>query len=302
MSAVHYSSEQFFQNFTDLKIQVEPEINTVWVYLDPQPRPCMTLKLLEELKFFHNQLIRFKGKLPYQNKLVDIHYHVVTSNHSVFNFGGDLDYFLQCIENKDEEALWNYAKSCIDIMYPNLTGFDLGITTISLIHGNALGGGFEAALSSNVLISEKEVDMGLPEVLFNLFPGMGAYNLLSKKLGDNMAEKMILSGKLYSSEELYEMGLLDVLAEEGEGKTATYDFINKHRNKNGNAYKAIHKIRQIVNPIDYQSLLDICDVWVEMALSLTDKDKRTMNRLVKSQLRFSKLQAENDDLNTSQAS
>jgi len=49
----------------------------------------------------------------------------------------------------------------------------LPLTTISLAQGDALGGGFEAALSCSVIIAERRARFGFPEVMFNLFPGMG---------------------------------------------------------------------------------------------------------------------------------
>ena len=93
------------------------------------------------------------------------------------------------------------------------------------MQGDALGGGFESALASNVVIAEKGVKMGLPEVLFNLFPGMGAYSLLSRRVGTARAEQMILSGRLYTSDELFEMGVVDILAEKGEGEVEVYKYI-----------------------------------------------------------------------------
>jgi DSF synthase len=285
MNTVRHSSEVLFKNFKHIKIEIKPEQNAVWVYLDPLPTPCITRTLLSELKYFQQQLVLYKGQLPHKNTLVEIKYHIVTSHYPVFSFGGDLKYFFDCIDIRDEDGLRNYAYSCIDTMYPNLNGFDLGITTISLIHGNALGGGFEAALSSNVLIAEKESEMGFPEVLFNLFPGMGAYNLVSQRVSPALAEKMIMSGRTYSAEELYEMGLIDILAEKGRGAFAVNEFI-KGENRKHNTYKAIHKVRNIVNPVSYDNLIDICDVWVESALNLTDKDIRIMKRLVRSQNKF----------------
>ncbi len=96
---------------------------------------------------------------------------------------------------------------------------------------------------------------------------------------------MMLSGRLYSAEELYKMGVIDVLAEDGEGETAVNSFIRANRNRQ-NSFQAIRKVRQCVNPVDYQQLIDICDIWVEAALNLSEKDKRTMMRLVRSQQRF----------------
>lgn len=285
MKTLIYANEARFNQYKHLEIRVVPENKSVWVYLNAVPRACITTTLLQELREFQSQLIQHEGRLPWEGQLVDIEYHVVTSRHPVFSFGGDLDYFLQCLERNDREALRKYARDCIDTMYPNYTGFDSDITTLSLVHGNALGGGFEAALSSHIVIAERHAAMGLPEVLFNLFPGMGAYNLLSQRVNPATAEKMMLSGRLYSAEELFSMGIVDALADDGEGVAAVNSYISSDR-KRRNARLAISKVRQRVNPVDYQELLDICDIWVDAAFKLDDRDIRTMSRLVRSQLRY----------------
>lgn len=285
MGTLHLANEISFQNFQQLEVRVVPEQATVWIYMNSCPQPSITLTLLHELKIFQELLINYKGKLPYQGELVEINYHVVTSRHPVFSFGGDLEYFLKCIENRDAHALKSYAMECIDTMYPNLRGFDLGITTISLIHGNALGGGFEAALSSHVLVAERKAEMGLPEILFNLFPGMGAYQLLARRTNPGTAEKMMLSGRLYRAEELYHMGVIDILAEDGEGEATVNAFIHSNRHRQ-NGYQAIRKVSQCVNPVDYQQLVAVCDIWVEAALKITEKDRRTMARLIRGQQKY----------------
>jgi DSF synthase len=72
------------------------------------------------------------------------------------------------------------------------------LKTIALVQGDALGGGFECALSGNVLIAERGAKMGFPEILFNLFPGMGAMTCWGVGSATSKAEKIILSGKLFS--------------------------------------------------------------------------------------------------------
>ena len=54
----------------------------------------------------------------------------------------------------------------------------------------------EAAISSHMVIAEKSARFGLPEVLFNLIPGMGAYSFLTRLVGRRRAEKMILSAEM----------------------------------------------------------------------------------------------------------
>ena len=74
----------------------------------------------------------------------------------IYNLGGDLSFFIECIRTRNLEALRNYAHNCVDVAYHMTVGFHLPIVTIALVQGDALGGGFEGALSfKNVLVAEK---------------------------------------------------------------------------------------------------------------------------------------------------
>jgi DSF synthase len=136
----------------------------------------------------------------------------------------------------------------------------------------------------DMIVAEKSAKMGLPEVLFNLFPGMGAYSILSRRLDAIRAEKMILSGKIYTAEELHEMGIVDVLAEDGEGEEAVREYIDRQSYRL-NTYRSVFQARRRVNPIPKQELLDVVDIWVEATLSLTETDMRKMARLTTAQER-----------------
>jgi DSF synthase len=159
---------------------------------------------------------------------------------------------------------------------------NLPICTIALVQGDALGGGFEAALSHDVIVAEKSAKFGLPEILFNLFPGMGAYSFLSRRLDSVRAERMMLSGRLYSAEEMHEMGVVDIIAEDGAGAVAVSNFIEQHR-RASKARMAIAKMRDIASPVTLKEMLDITDLWVETALTLEPRDLRKMRHLVAAQ-------------------
>jgi DSF synthase len=214
-----------------------------------------------------------------------VHYQVLTSSvPGIFNLGGDLDRFLHWIHQRDRGALAAYARACIDILYPNAVNYQLPITTIALVRGQALGGGFEAALSSSVIIAEASAQLGLPEILFNLFPGMGAYNLLCRRVTPHQAEQMILSGRLYTAQELFELGIVDVVADDGAGIAAVEEYIRRHRRQR-NGYLALQRVRQRAHRISYQELIDITDIWVDAALALSPKDLKVIERLVRAQNR-----------------
>jgi len=262
-----------------LKTYYDSKYKASWCLMKAHPRPCFTPRLLSE---FSGYIRKIKDEM-HESKGEKYDFVVLGSDvEGVFNLGGDLNLFRSCIEEGRREELFNYAIKCIDILHENINHLGCDLSTISLVQGDALGGGFESALASNVVIAEKGVKMGLPEVLFNLFPGMGAYSLLARKVGTSMAERIILSGKLYTSEELFEMGVIDILAEKGEGETAVYKYI-KSVKRFSNSYSAIRKVRDICNKISYDELIDIAKIWTDAAFKLTDKDLKMMGRLINRQ-------------------
>jgi DSF synthase len=273
------SEQQSYADQSQLKTYYDAKNKIGWFLMKGAPRPSFTPRLLDDISDYIGSV---KQEMSETNG-EKYDYLVVGSDvEGVFNLGGDLDLFSKYIDTGNRQGLLDYAIKCIDILYQNMFHYDLDLTTISLIQGDALGGGFEAALSSNIIVAERGVKMGLPEVLFNLFPGMGAYSLLSRKIGFAAAEKMILSGCLYSAEQLFEMGVVDVLAEKGEGEVAVYRYI-KNAARSNNTFKSMQKLKDICNQVSYKELVDIATVWADAAMKLTSKDLRMMERLVRRQ-------------------
>jgi len=279
----HAATSESRQQFQQLQVRYQPGTASLWYYMKSRPRPCFTITLLGEIAQFQQQ-VRQRDGAAEDGRQVD--FLVLTSAiPGIFNLGGDLELFKQLIRNNDRDGLVHYAYLCINVLYQNVINLDLPLTTIAMVKGSALGGGLEAALSCDVIVAEKGVKLGFPEILFNLFPGMGAYSLLARRLDPVRAEKLMLSGKLYDAEELYEMGLVDHLAEPGKGEEVAEEYMRRH-NKYRNGYRGILRAREKYYPIGYTELKEITDIWVETALTLTEKDIRMMDRLVRSQERL----------------
>lgn len=271
-------------NYRHLRTRFEPQHGALWCYLAPLPRPCFNFEMLEELRRFQGNIERSADD---QGKGWGVRYVILASvTPGVFNFGGDLALFIRCLKENDPETLRRYAKECIDVLYAHAIGFHLPVTTISLVQGDALGGGFEAALASDILVSEKQSRFGFPEVLFNLFPGMGAYNLLQRRIGLQRTERMLLNGKLHRAEELHAEGVVDILAEDGRGENAVYEYIVRNEDRR-NAREAIHRVRRRMFPVRYEELLDVADIWVDTAMQVGPREIRLMERLVNAQARVS---------------
>lgn len=272
--------------YTQIVTQFNVQNKIMWCFMDPKPRSCFTFSLLEDLRRFQVFLEGVNRRDGEPGFDCPIQYMVLTSRTpKVFSFGGDLELFARYIRERNRSGLLRYAKACIDVLYPNSVNYDLPMTTISLIQGDALGGGFEAALSGNVLIAEKGAQFGFPEVMFNLFPGMGAYSLLSRRIGAAQAERIITGASVYSASEMHRIGVVDVLAENGEGEAAVCEYVAKHARKR-NALQSLLRVRHRCQRIDRQELMDVAGIWVDAAMNVGSKELRLMERLVRAQDRM----------------
>ena len=267
-------------SYDNLTVEIEPRSRTFWCHMRPKERPSFTPGLLADLATMQRGL-----KLMFVGGEAPIDYFVFGSRLTgIFNLGGDLTILADRIREQDRASLVRYARACIDVLYTNAVGYDLPIVTIALVQGDALGGGFEAALCCDVIVAEKSARFGFPEVLFNLFPGMGAYSFLARRIGAAQAEKMLLSGRIYTAEELHGMDVVQVLVDPGAGEQAVRDYI--HRNgRRHNAQSGVFRAGRRVWPLAYDELRDITDLWVDAALNLRQSDLRKMVRLTSAQNR-----------------
>lgn len=259
-------------------IDAEPDGGILWVRLRPEAPVSFTPELLADLRSLQDRIARH---------VVDgFRYQVFASGiPGVFSLGGDLALFRDCIGRGDAQTLRAYARDAADLVYTNATGYEARLTTISLVQGQALGGGFEAALAAHVVVAERGARMGLPEIMFNMFPGMGAYQLLCRRLSPAEAERMILGGRTYRAEELHALGVVDVLAEDGDGERAVRRYIRSH-DRQHRGMQAFRRAQQAAAPLDRHELYRVTDVWVESALDLGARDMETIDYLLRAQQRL----------------
>jgi DSF synthase len=242
------------------------------------------LALLKDIREHDAALEANGGVIDVEGQSYPVRYYVGASrSQGAYNLGGDLALFMLLIKTGDRVALARYAEKCIDNLYGRITHYGSPtLTTIALVQGDALGGGFECALSSDVIVAEESAQMGLPEIMFNLFPGMGAYQLLARRIGLKAAEELILSGRVLQAKKLHEMGVVDVLAKDGQGESAVQQWIAKDQRRH-NGTRAVFGLRQICNPITRQELNAVVETWVDAALRLSERDLRLMGWLVRAQ-------------------
>lgn len=86
---------------------------------------------------------------------------------------------------------------------------------IAAIHGTALGGGLEVALSTHYRVAASSAKVGLPEVHLGLLPGGGGTQRLPRLTGATTALDLITSGRHVPADEALELGIIDeIVADE----------------------------------------------------------------------------------------
>lgn len=260
--------------------------NTLWITMTQSPLGrCQNFSkdLLQDLCTLHKTIQANGTAWIVNNAKHPIHYTVLRSGHpDYFSLGGDLAHFLECIRNRNAKALRDYSMLCVDKIYDWCTTWNRQATTIALVQGRALGGGFEIALASDFLIAEEHSEFGFPEILFGLFPCTGGMSLLARRVGVHEAERMMTSGRIYSAAELKAKGVVDEVCPKGQGVVVVERFIAAHARHHAARLMLQHS-RYRVAPLSYDELRTVVDEWVETAMGLGEEDLRVMDMLVKLQ-------------------
>ena len=280
-SSLHAAIPQGLFDLKELDIFYDDASSTLWPYMNPEGRPSFTPAMLNDFEQWQDLIA--KGFGP---EKVPLRYLVLGSRApDVFCFGGDLDLFQRLIRERNREGLVNYGHRCCAILDRNIRTLDIPMLTIGLVQGAALGGGFEALLSFDFIIAERHATFGLPEIMFGLYPGMGAHALLARKLGSAMADRLILSNETFTAEQMYDLGIVHALAEPGDGLNATRDFIKKSERRHAGRVGARRATKQVWQ-LELTELNRITEMWADTALQLSEQDLKVMNRLVAAQARL----------------
>ncbi len=265
----------------ELDVMYQEDTQTLWTYMRPEGRPSFTRTMLSDFENWQKLISQGFGpdKVP-------LKYLVLGSRApGVFCFGGDLTLFQNLIRERDRKGLEHYGHRCCEILHNNMNTLDIPMLTIGLVEGAALGGGWEALMSFDYIVAERDATFGLPEIMFGLFPGMGAHAFLSRKLGSAMADRLIVSNETYSAEQMYELGLVHHLAEKGEGLNVCRDFIKKSDRRHAGLVNA-RRAMKLSWDLQLDELNRITELWADAALQLSERDLKVMCRLASAQKRL----------------
>lgn len=270
-------------SFPTVEVEYDAETQSVWMSYRADAPPYYSMQTLIDMASVRESIRTLFACGA--TRTYPIRYFVMASSKpGVFKLGGDLAMFAGSIRGAEREVLRTYAHACIDVVHGLASAFDLPIVTLTVLSGQALGGGLEAALAQDYVMAESCARMGVPEVAFNTFPGMGAVSFLARRLGTAHAEEIITSGELYAAPDMYELGLVDLLAPSGEGRAHARAWMGEGADRFARR-RDICTLRRRLFPVSKQELLRITDIWVDCSCAVSNHDVRHMERLAAAQVK-----------------
>lgn len=262
--------------YKTIRLEWSSDLRLLRVRTCVRPIQCYSLSAMAELQLLLSDIAAQPGLVR--------HFVMTSDVPGVFNFGGDLALFVLLVRARDVDSLRLYGQRCVDLIWWMENAARLGVHTTVMVQGDTLGGGLESVLPFHKVIFERSAQAGFPEVLFNLFPGMGAWDFTVRRAGFQVANEMILSGRLYEAHELQARGLVDLVVDDGAGEAAI-DRVVRAVDPRLRGTLAALQAQRLASPVRYESLQAIVALWAETALTLTDRDLRLMERLARAQAR-----------------
>jgi enoyl-CoA hydratase len=146
----------------------------------------------------------------------DLRVGIVTGEGGYFSAGMDLKAFLQ-----------GQSPYAGDRGFAGITQRSARKPLIAAVEGFALAGGFEIALSCDLIVASREARFGIPEVKRSLVAAAGALLRLPKRIPYHLAMELALTGEPIGAERAAEIGIVNRLAEPGTALDAAVELANE---------------------------------------------------------------------------
>lgn len=120
-------------------------------------------------------------------------------------------------EGATSDAIGDEARDFIERIHRVFDTFDTApVTTIAAVHGFCFGGGFELALTCDIVVADKSARFCFPELRLGLVPGFGGIPRLNRDLGNAVVRDLLLTGRSINATRAHAVGLIAQVVRRGE--------------------------------------------------------------------------------------
>lgn len=145
---------------------------------------------------------------------------------------------------------------------------DLPVPVVAAVDGFALGGGFEIALSCDLIVAGEGATVGLPEVSVGVIPGGGGTQLLTRRVGWSRAASMIFTARRLTAAEAHELGVVDEVVGAGGARDRALELASTIASHSPVGVRNAKKAMRLGFDTDLASGLDVEDeCWRATAFS-----------------------------------
>ncbi|MGH9557120.1 MAG: enoyl-CoA hydratase/isomerase family protein [Terriglobales bacterium] len=135
------------------------------------------------------------------------------------------------------------------------------LTTIAAVHGVTFGGGFELALTCDLIVADKMARFCFPELRLGLIPGFGGIPRLKRDLGNAVVRDLLLTGRSINASKAQAVGLVSQVATEGEAlrvARSTAAQVKKFDRRTSVAAK------KFIKPVPYEELREEIEIFCRL--------------------------------------
>ena len=182
---------------------------TIELLLDRAPCNEIGLETLVELE-------RFTAALD--SLAADAHALIISSARPEgFCAGADLRELYRLRQELPRAELLSGLRDFLERIHCVMNTLDSApLTTIAAVHGVAFGGGFELALTCDLIVADKMARFCFPELRLGLIPGFGGIPRLKRDLGNAVVRDLLFTGRSINATRAQSVGLVSQVAAEGE--------------------------------------------------------------------------------------
>ena len=146
----------------------------------------------------------------------------------------------------------------------------LGAVTVASVFGSCLGGGCELAIFCDLVITDDTAKFGQPEIQVGVLPPIAA-QVMPRIIGRKAANDLILSGRIISSQEALEMGLINKVVAKGDLSQETESFIKPYLSLSAEVLRIAKKTIKVGLMDDLEpSLKAIEDIYLNELMKTAD--------------------------------
>ncbi|MHB8502933.1 MAG: enoyl-CoA hydratase/isomerase family protein [Candidatus Acidiferrales bacterium] len=197
------------KTFTGKALRWEWRDGVIELTLDREPANEIGTAMLAELEQF---VAAFPALIP------ETAVCIISSNRKHgFSAGADLRELYQSAAQLSEKERLAGVRAFIERIHAVFNAIDAApFTTIAAVHGVCFGGGFELALTCDIIIADKMARFAFPELRLGLIPGFGGIPRLKRDLGNAFIRDLLMTGRSVNASRGQSAGLVAQLAAEGE--------------------------------------------------------------------------------------